>query len=368
MQGIIEKLCEIYATKGFVTEDTIIEILMVAKLPLYCVDYICDRLLSMGVIIRDDRSAFITDEDEGDGEYDRSQIDYELIFDEVLSIDNSLSSFIKQVRQIQPPQHREWINLLPQAKNGNKYAYKRMIEMYLRTVMSIALSIHKKLSAPLAETIQEGCIGLIMAVEKYDMSRHGAFPAYFPLWVRQNIHRRTPFTYNPSIYFPDHIKNKLYSIFEVVKNHQCDECGVNSICINLIDEIANYIQFTTGDAESCIQYYQGCESIETILNEDPFIFSDEGRFEDDLLELCNLQELKYFVDEILDILKPRDKKILQLRYGFVDGEERTLEQVGKEFGLTRSRIGQIEAKAFRKFRHPSRRNILIEYGYGETAK
>ena len=361
-KGVIKKLYEIYATKGFVTEDTIIEFLMVAKLPLYDVDYICDRLLSMGVIIRDVRSAFINNEDDGDGEYDRSQIDYELIFNEVLSIDNSLSSFIKQVQQIQPPQHREWINLLPQAKKGNQYAYTRMIEMYLRTVISTALSIHKKLSTPLAETIQEGCIGLIMAIEKYEIGRHDVFPTYFLWWVRQNIQRRIPFTHNPSIYFSAYAKDRLYIVCEIVKSHQCEECSIHRSCKNLINEIVNRLECTTKDAEMYLQYYKGCESIEKILNENPLAFSDNGKFEEDCLNLYNLEELKVVISKMFEMLKPQEKKVLQLRYGFIGDGNRTLEQVGDELGLTRERIRQVEAKALCKFRHPSRKKYFKAFG------
>jgi len=368
LQNIIEKLYGVYKGKGFVSEDLVFETLEDAKIPLYDIDYICDQLLSMGVIIRDDPAAYIQneneDEDEDEGEYDRSQIDYELVFDEVLAIDKRLAPFIEHVRQIQAPQHREWRNLFPQAKNGNQYAYWRIIEMYLRTVVRMALSYHKKISAPLAETIQEGCIGLIMALKKYEIGRQDVFPTYFPLWVQQNILRETPYTANPSIYFPVYVKDKLYSIYEIVKGHQCDKCRQNRLCPNLLAEAADRLECSTSYAELYLKHYQGYQSIEEMLSEDPLKLSDHGSFETDFLESYNLKELETIVVEVLETLTPKEKRIIEMRMGILDGKEHTLEEIGSVFGVTRERIRQIEVKALQKLRNPSRSRRLKVFVVG----
>lgn len=350
---IIKMLYKVYKEQGFVSEEFIFETLADANLPLYGVDYICDQLLSMGVIIRDDPYAYIDDEDE-DGEYDRSQTDYELLFDEVLSIDESLAPFIEQVKQIQPPQHREWRNLLPQAKNGNQYAYRRMILMYLRTVIKISLVYNKKVSAPLGETIQEGCIGLIMAIDKYEIGRQDVFPTYFPWWVRQNITRRIPFPANSSIYFPVHVKDKLYSIYEIVMNHHCHECREKGLCPTLVVGAAERLECSINGAKPYLRYYKSFESIEEILIENPDVLSDNGDFEEIFFKSYTLKELNIILRKMLETLTPKEKRILQLRFGIIDGKERTLEQVGNICGLTRERIRQIEARALGRLRHPTR--------------
>lgn len=367
LQSIIEKLYKVYKDKGFVSEDYLFEILTHAQIPLYDVDYICDQLLSMGVIIQGNLSGYIN-EDNDDDEYDRSQTDYEAMYDEVLSIDQSLAPFLEQVRQIKPPQHREWRILLPQAKSGNQYAYQRITLMYLRNVVKIALSYHKKIRAPLSETIQEGCIGLMVAIDKYEVGRQDVFLTYFPWWVRQYILRRIPFTINPSVYFPVHVKDKLNSIYGIVLDHQCHECRENEICQNLLIEIENCLECSSNDAEQYLRYYQGYESIEEILSVSPITFSDNGNLEDDFLDSFCYNELKLIISKTLNILTPKQRKVLQLRFGLIDGRERTLEQVGSCFGLTRERIRQIEAKALRRLQHPTRINHLRPYWSGQEFK
>lgn len=361
LRNIIKKLQGYYKEKGFVSEDLIFKTLTDSKISLYDVDYICDQLLSMGVIIRDET---IHDESKDESEYDRSQTDYEMVFDEVLSIDNKLAPFIKQVRQIQAPQHREWRKLIPQAKNGNKYAYRRIIEMYLRTVVRIALSYHKKINAPLAETIQEGCIGLIMALKKYEVGRQDAFPTYFPLWVQQNILRETPFTANSDVYFPVHVKERLHSIYEIVNDHKCEKCEQNRSCPNLLVEAADRLQCSTSQVEVYIRYYQRAQSIEEMLDKDPFAFSDRGSFEADFLEYYNLKELKVTVNEVLKTLTSKEIRIIKMHMGLLDSDEHTLEEIGSVYGVTRERIRQIKAKALRKLRHPSLSKRLRGFGVG----
>jgi RNA polymerase sigma factor (sigma-70 family) len=200
--------------------------------------------------------------------------------------------------------------------------------------------------------------------EKPAAPRQDIFPTYFPWWVRQNILREIPFTANPSVYFPVHARDKLYSIYEIVEGHQCDECGQNGLCPNLLVEAADRLECSTSDAEPYLRYYRGYKSIEEMLSEDPLALSDHGSFETDFLESYNLKELEAIVVEVLETLTPKEKEIIKLRMGLLDGEEHTLEEVGSVYGVTRERIRQIEAKALQKLQHPSRSRRLIPFGMG----
>lgn len=351
LQKIIEDLYEEYQEKGFVSENHVLIALTEANIQLADIDHVCDQLLSMGVIIQGEPSAYINDEN--DRGYDRSQTDYESLFDEVLSIDQSLVPFIGEARQIQPPQHREWQRLLPQAKNGNQFAYRRIVLMYLRSVIKIALAYHKKQGTHLAETIQEGCIGLILAIKKYEIGRQDVFPQYYPWWVVRNIQRRLPFIANPIVYFPMHVREKLNSIYEIIMKHQWYVCEENDLCPSLVIEVADCLKCSESDAESYIHYYRGNENIEDIISNNPTAFSDHGSFYDNVLESYYREELRIIIKILLDSLSDREEKVLRLRFGFNNGRAYTLEQIGQYFGVTRERIRQIEAKALRKLQRPS---------------
>ena len=261
---IIDKLYGMYQSNGFISEDDALDAMVALKLPLHEIDIVSDHLLSMGVLIR---SEDVIEDDEDDN-YDKSKIDYEALFDEVLSIAPELDNFINTVREIQPPQNREWRNLMPQAKNGNQYAYNRLFEMYLRVVVKMALSFHKKYDVPLEDTIQEGAIGLLSALDKFELGKQELFTTYAPWWIRQAIQREMDFTPFPLLYFPAHFQERLYSIYELIEGHYCEECEMSVICNRLIFEVSEKLECNFENAETYIRFYKGTTSIEDILSED----------------------------------------------------------------------------------------------------
>lgn len=356
-QNFVELLFDIYKDKGFVSTDTVFEVLNSADMSLDAVDRICDELLSMGVIIRDDPADF---SDDDDSEYDRGKADYEQLYDEVLLLEPELKPLIDALRQIQPPQHREWKTLMPQAQAGNPFAQNRLCEMYLRTVLNLSYSIAKRYNLSIADTFQEGTVGLLIAIEKFNPLDHDAFPTYFPLWVRQCINRNIPFSPKPDVYFPAHFKSTLYSIFELVKNHYCELCDTATYCPNLVRSIAKALECTSDHAIKYIDFFIPTESLEQISEEFPEEASDNGALVTSCDEnLCKIQ-LYALIREYFSDLTPREQRIMQLRYGFEDGTVHTLEDVGTEYGLTRERIRQIEEEVLRKLRHSSRNKKLKE--------
>jgi RNA polymerase primary sigma factor len=357
-QEILQKLHNAYKSKGYVTEESVLDAIIEHDLPLDEVDYVCDHLLSMGVIIRD---ASVKNSDDDEDDYDRSQTDYDKLFQEVVAIDKSLAPFINEIRQIRPPQHREWQNLIPQAKSDNLFAKQRIIEMYLRTVVRIALWHHQKFKIPLAETIQDGSVGLVIALNKYEVGKQDKFSTYAPWWIRQNIIRAAP-ALNPLMYIPVHVKDKLFNLYAILDEcYYCNYYDCNKICSEMLKAVSEKLGCNEDEAEEYVNYLNTFESIEELMEKDESLFYDDCIVEEQILTDLNKKELKSMVAKILQTLKPREEKVVLLRFGFIEGKEWTLEEVGNEFGLTRERIRQIEKKAFAKLQHASRSKTLKRF-------
>ncbi|MDD2246580.1 MAG: sigma-70 family RNA polymerase sigma factor [Proteiniphilum sp.] len=351
-QYVIEKAFSEYSIKGYVTEDYVLDLVGEYDLPLSEVSQVCEQLVAKGVVIRDDA---VDDEDSLGTDY--SQTDYDQTFDEVVAIDESLTVFIDYVRGIQPPQWREAQYLLPQAKNGNPYAKQRIVEMYLRVVIRIALSFHKKYDFPLADTIQEGCVGLVIALDKYELDRLGVFTTYAPWWIRQVITRELSVG-NPIMYFPVHMSDRLLVVYEIKKKHSCEQCMDTITCVALVSEVTDKLNCPEDEALQLIWYIEPVESIEKFIGENESVFCDHGALESEMFDHVVYNELRSLTADAIGTLKWRESVVLQYRFGLLDDEPLTLEQVGNIYGLTRERIRQIEAKAIKKMRHPSRSTVL----------
>lgn len=347
---LVEKLYKNYTMHGFISEQEIFEAVQGNNIPLFEVEYICDQLLSKGVVIRD------TDDDDSDSEddYDRSSTDYEAIYNTVCEIEPSLCGFISYIQSIQPPQNREWRNLLPQAQNGNPYARNRVFEMYMRVALKMALSFSGRYDLPLADTIQDGMIGLYTAIDKFEYGKQDTFTTYFPFWIRQNIMREAA-TRNPTVYIPVHVKDRLFSIYDIEENHSCEKCEKQEICPTLIAEISQALECEYEEALRLYKYLIPFESIEELLATNEDMFSDQGLlWEDTILEL-EKEDAHVAMFQVLSTLTEKENYVLNKRYGLSDDEPMTLEQVGNEMGVTRERVRQIEAKALRKLQSMSSR-------------
>ena len=343
---IIEKLCHEYAVRGFISEDYIFDVLEENGVSLFDVEYICDHLLSKGVIIRGDAPI-----DDGEEEYDRSNIDYEEVFKEILEIDDTFADFIEYIRGIKPPQHREWMNLMPQVKLNNMYARNRIFEMYMKVAVRIALVHAKKYQLPLDETIQNAMMGLYVSIDKYENARQENFSTYFPLWVRQYIMRDAQ-TLNPSVYFPVHVKEKLFSIYDNLEKYCGDIEERTEPEIELLQSIANELECGLDEARKLVKYLVPFESVEELLadDENKLLFSDNGIGNEDMVKSIEVRLDAEVLYEILNTLMPREETVIRMRYGVGFDHEYTLEEVGKALCITRERVRQIEAKAFRKIR------------------
>ena len=301
-----------------------------------------------------------------DDDVDRSQVDYEETYSRVLTLAPSLEGFINYVRDIKPPQMVEWQTLLPKATHGDQQAKDRIIEMYMRNVIRIALFYSEKYGICIEDTIQDGIMGLITAIDKFEDSDTETFQQYYPLWVRQVIQREMP-VYLYTRYFPIHIHEKLLVIKELAAQRGMQLPDD----YELIDE--EFVSLVSAELdispETAQKYLRHCVpeiSLEAYLDE----LSEAGMPLDESLtydgaeemrEYSQNKEMRHVLNAALHTLTPREEQTLRLRYGFVDGRPRTLEEVGKQYNITRERIRQIEAKALRKMRHPSRSKKIKGY-------
>ena len=345
-EGIIEKLHQEYTVHGFISEGHIFDVLEENGISLFDVEYICDHLLSKGVIIRDDAPV-----DEDEEEYDRSNIDYEEVFREVLEIDDTFTDFIEYIRGIKPPQHREWMNLMPQVKLNNTYARNRIFEMYMKVAVRIALVHSRRYQLPLDETIQNAMMGLHISIDKYENARQENFATYFPLWVRQYIMRDAQ-TLNPSVYFPTHVKEKLFAIYDNMEDYFGEVEDRTEPGIELLQSIATELECSLDEARQLFDYLVPFESIEELMEneENEILFSDDGVGHENMVAKVESGSDADFLYEKMATLSPREQEVLQLRYGIGHDRAYTLEEVGNEFCVTRERVRQIEAKAMRKLR------------------
>lgn len=357
-QKAIEKLVQLSLSKGYIVFDDIISVVDMFNLRIEDIDRISGHLLTAGYIIRETDIQYV-EIDDGESEYiDRSKLNYDEIFRKVIELDDSLEGYLSELKTIQPPRYREVESIIYQAKEGNKYAKNRIISMYLKVVVRIALWASEKYRTPIATAIQNGNLGLINALEKFDPAGEYKFSTYAPWWIRQNISRNTPIG-NEQMYFPVHVKESLFNVYELVFEHDCQQCIENVVCKNLISDVMLKLNISFETAKRYIEYLYPVYSLEEIfetVNED--VFCDYGLLEHKMNEAIDLELCKNTVNKIINELKPREKEVVELRFGFNDNIPKTLEVVGKSMGVTRERIRQIEVKAIKRLQHSKRRKIL----------
>ena len=354
---LIKKIYDIYKQNGYVSEDTVFDLIIDAGIALNETDRVCDELLAMGVLIRDDSTALqeIKDKDDDFADsVDYAQIDYEEVYEQVLRIDPTLDYIIGYVRQVPPPKQHEANNLMIQAKAGNDYAVNRLIEMLMRVAVRIALNFSEKYHTNIGETIQYALEGLVIAYEKFEIGRQDNFTTYAPWWIRQNIDRKMDIC--TSIHTPVHIDEQIKQISKLMDMHFCSSCMQYNICRNLIAEICDKVKIDEKKAVTYIMFLTPSLSIEELAeNEKEPVYYD---FFEDICDEILHRELEKTIRTVLHTLTPKEEKIIIMRYGLDDGTEKTLEEIGIKFNVTRERIRQIENRAFEKLRHPSRSKKL----------
>ena len=292
---------------------------------------------------------------DGDDDIDIEKID--LSIPEGVSIEDPVRMYLKEIGKVPLLSAEEEIELAKRMENGDQNAKKRLAEANLRLVVSIAKRYVGR-GMLFLDLIQEGNLGLIKAVEKFDYRKGYKFSTYATWWIRQAITRAIA-DQARTIRIPVHMVETINKLIRVSRQ-LLQELGREPSP----EEIAAEMDMPVERVREILKISQEPVSMETPIGEEED--SHLGDFiEDDNVpapaEAAAFTLLKEQLDEVLSTLTDREQKVLRLRFGLEDGRDRTLEEVGKEFKVTRERIRQIEAKALRKLRHPSRSRKLKDY-------
>ena len=274
-----------------------------------------------------------------------------------INIDDPVRMYLKEIGEVALLSGDEEVDLAKRMATGDEEAKRKLCEANLRLVVSIAKKYVGR-GMLFLDLIQEGNLGLIKAVEKFDWTKGFKFSTYATWWIRQAITRAIA-DQARTIRIPVHMVETINKLIRV-QRQLLQEYGREP----LPEEIAKEMDMTVEKVREILKIAQEPVSLETPIGEEEdshlgdFIPDNDAPAPADAAAFSMLKEQ---LMEVLETLTPREQKVLKLRFGLEDGRARTLEEVGKEFDVTRERIRQIEAKALRKLKHPSRSKKLKDY-------
>ncbi|MBQ8995653.1 MAG: RNA polymerase sigma factor RpoD, partial [Oscillospiraceae bacterium] len=275
----------------------------------------------------------------------------------VEGIDDPVKVYLKEIGTVPLLTPDEEIDLAKRMTDGDTYARDRLVEANLRLVVSIAKRYVGR-GMHFLDLIQEGNLGLIKAVEKFDYTKGFKFSTYATWWIRQAITRAIA-DQARTIRIPVHMVETINKV-KKVSSQLLHENGHEPTA----EEIAEVMNIAPDKVREILRVAQEPVSLETPIGEEEdshlgdFIPDEEAQVP---AEAAYQSLLREQLSDVLSTLTSREEKVLRLRFGLEDGRPRTLEEVGKEFNVTRERIRQIEAKALRKLRHPSRSKRLKDF-------
>ena len=350
-KAILKELIDKGKSKGMLTYKEIIEAFEEIEIEPEHIEKIYETLENLGIdVIGDDIEAEME-------EIQNEEEELDLSVPEGISIDDPVRMYLKEIGKVPLLSAEEEINLALKMENGDIEAKRRLAEANLRLVVSIAKRYVGR-GMQFLDLIQEGNLGLIKAVEKFDYRRGFKFSTYATWWIRQAITRAIA-DQARTIRIPVHMVETINKLIRVSRQ-LLQELGREP----QPDEIAKEIGMSVEKVREIMKISQEPVSLETPIGEEEDSHLGDFIPDDDApapAEAAAFTLLKEQLIDVLDTLTAREEKVLRLRFGLDDGRARTLEEVGKEFNVTRERIRQIEAKALRKLRHPSRSKKLKDY-------
>ncbi|MGB4025789.1 MAG: RNA polymerase sigma factor RpoD, partial [Bacillota bacterium] len=273
------------------------------------------------------------------------------------ALDDPVRMYLKEIGRVPLLTAEEEVELAKRMEMGDKEAKQRLIESNLRLVVSIAKRYVGR-GMLFLDLIQEGNMGLIKAVEKFDYRKGYKLSTYATWWIRQAITRAIA-DQARTIRIPVHMVETINKLVRTSRQ-LLQELGREPTA----EEIAEEMGLTPERVREIQKIAQEPVSLETPIGEEEDSHLGDFIEDQDALapaEAASFVMLKEQIEEVLDTLNEREQRVLRLRFGLDDGKARTLEEVGREFGVTRERIRQIEAKALRKLRHPQRSKKLRDY-------
>ena len=334
-------------------------------------DEIYDALIGKGIEIvmenePDDLDLMeIDDEDVDDPEVDAviaenpeaKEIDLEATISKNIAVDDPVRMYLKEIGKVPLLTAQEEIDLAKRMEAGDEYAKQKLCEANLRLVVSIAKKYVGR-GMLFLDLIQEGNLGLIKAVDKFDWTKGYKFSTYATWWIRQAITRSIA-DQARTIRIPVHMVETINKLIRVSRQLLQEEGREPTP-----DEIAEEMGISVEKVREILKIAQEPVSLETPIGEEEDSHLGDFIPDDDApapAEAAAFSMLKEQLVDVLGTLTEREQKVLKLRFGLEDGRARTLEEVGKKFDVTRERIRQIEAKALRKLRHPTRSKKIKDY-------
>ncbi|MFH0937056.1 MAG: RNA polymerase sigma factor RpoD [Candidatus Daviesbacteria bacterium] len=349
-----KKLLKLGKERGFVTQEEILVVFPKPEDDITALDEFYLKLIDVGVDVFE-----TTVEEVGESEKPSTDLEKELEMLASLeegSVADPVRQYLREIGRVSLLTAAEEIELAKGAEKGEQRAKDRLISANLRLVVSIAKKYVGR-GMSLLDLIEEGNMGLMRAVEKYDWRRGFKFSTYATWWIRQAITRALA-DQARTIRIPVHMVETI-NRFNRAQRKLMQDLGREPTP----EEVAKELGIDPSKAREIIKVSQEPTSLATKVGDEED--SELGDFVQDTGlkpdEQATRALLRGHLDEVLDTLSPREKRVLQLRFGLEDGKQRTLEEVGKEFGVTRERIRQIEAKAIRKLKHPTRAKKLRDY-------
>ena len=275
-----------------------------------------------------------------------------------VSVDDPVKMYLKDIGKVPLLSAEEERNYAKRAMEGDEYAKSVLCESNLRLVVSVAKRYVGKTSMSFLDLIQEGNLGLIRAVDKFDYTKGFKFSTYATWWIRQAITRAMA-DLSRTIRIPVHMVetiNKYVKVSRMLMQKLGREPSIEEIAAEMGLSVAKVMEIQ--------RIAQDPISLETPMGEE-----DDGKMADVIVDetakspadSAGQSLLREQLLAVIDTLTPREQEVIRQRYGLMDGRQKTLEEVGKEFSVTRERIRQIEAKALRKLRHPSRSKKLKDF-------
>lgn len=351
-KAVVKELLELGKQKGQLNNQDILDAIGEIDFDPEQLEKLYDNLEQQGIeIVEDMGDIKIDDIDLGEGK------DSDFVADGAVTVDDPVKVYLKEIGRVPLLSSEEEIDLAIRIANGDVQAKQRLSEANLRLVVSIAKRYLGR-GMQFLDLIQEGNLGLIKAVDKFDYTKGFKFSTYATWWIRQAITRAIA-DQARTIRIPVHMVETINKV-KKVQSQLLHQNGLEPTP----DEIADELDLPVDKVREIMRVAQEPVSLETPIGEEEdshlgdFIPDDGAPAPADAASHTMLREQ---LSDVLSTLTPREEKVLRLRFGLEDGRSRTLEEVGKEFNVTRERIRQIEAKALRKLRHPSRSRKLKDY-------